>query len=244
MNEGRRIGVVIPALNEERAIGRVLADLPAWVDRIVVVDNGSSDRTGAVARAAGAQVVLEPERGYGAACLAGIDHCADMDIIVFIDGDYSDYPQDLERIVAPILSGDCDFVVGSRAAGEARAGALTPQQRFGNWFACKLMNVFWRTCYTDLGPFRAIDARALQALQMQDRAYGWTIEMQIKAALAGLAIGEVPVRYRPRIGVSKISGTLKGAAMAGITILSLIGRFAWRYGISPGLPGRRRAADG
>lgn len=233
MKENSRIAVIIPALNEERAIVRVIADIPDWVDETIVVDNGSSDRTSAVAAKAGATVIAEPERGYGAACLAGIRRCGDADIIVFIDGDYSDYPQELDQLVAPILSGKCDFVVGSRITGTAERGALTPQQRFGNWLACKLMNFFWRSCYTDLGPFRAIDARALKGLNMQDRAYGWTVEMQIKAALSGLAIDEVPVSYRPRIGQSKVSGTVKGTVLAGYTILKLIGLFALRHGISP-----------
>jgi glycosyltransferase involved in cell wall biosynthesis len=241
MRDGRRIDVIIPALNEADAITRVIADIPAWVDDIVVVDNGSSDATADNARAAGATVLCEPERGYGAACLAGINRCRDADIIVFLDGDYSDYPQELEGLIAPILSGKCDFVVGSRAQGKAERGALTPQQRFGNWLACKLMNFFWRTCYSDLGPFRAIDARALRQLEMQDRTYGWTIEMQIKAALAGLEIAEVPVSYRPRIGVSKISGTVKGTVMAGIKILGMVARFVLSHGISPF---RRRAAGG
>ncbi|MDH3579894.1 MAG: glycosyltransferase family 2 protein [Hyphomicrobiales bacterium] len=233
MKKGRHIAVIIPALNEEQAIARVIADIPGWVDETIVVDNGSSDRTAAVAAEAGATVIAEPERGYGAACLAGIRHCEEADILVFVDGDYSDHPQELDQLVAPILSGRCDFVVGSRVTGRAEPGALTPQQRFGNWLACKLMNFFWRSCYTDLGPFRAIDARALAGLKMQDRAYGWTVEMQIKAALSGLAVDEVPVSYRPRIGQSKVSGTVKGTILAGITILRLIGLFALRHGISP-----------
>lgn len=233
MKQGRTIAVIIPALNEEKAIGKVIADIPGWVDRIVVADNGSSDDTPRVARDAGAEVVDEPERGYGAACLAGMAHCQDMDIIVFMDGDYSDYPDDLGKLVSPILEGRCDFVIGSRATGHAEQGSLTPQQQFGNWLACKLMNFFWRSCYTDLGPFRAIDTRALERLHMQDRNFGWTVEMQIKATLAGLATDEVPVRYRARIGKSKISGTVKGTVLAGYTILWTIGRSALRHGISP-----------
>ncbi len=233
MREGNRIAAVIPALNEEDAIAKVIADIPDWVDEIIVADNGSRDATADIARAGGATVIHEAERGYGAACLAGISHCRDADIIVFLDGDYSDHPQELTGLVAPILSGKCDFVVGSRAMGGAARGALTPQQRFGNWLACKLMNSFWRTCYTDLGPFRAIDARALRKLEMRDRSYGWTIEMQIKAALAGLKIDEVPVSYRPRIGRSKISGTVKGTVMAGAKILGMIAQFALSHGISP-----------
>ena len=236
MKQDRTIAAVIPALNEEDAIAKVIADIPGWVDEIVVVDNGSSDATAKNARAAGATVIHEAERGYGAACLTGIDYSRNADILVFLDGDYSDHPQELDRLVAPILAGECDFVIGSRATGPAERGALTLQQRFGNWLACKLMNFFWRTCYTDLGPFRAIDARALRKLEMQDRNYGWTIEMQIKAALAGLKIDEVPVSYRARIGTSKISGTLKGTIMAGAKILGLIARFAFSHGISPFRP--------
>lgn len=226
MRQGKHICVVIPALNEADAIGHVLRDIPEWADRIVVADNGSSDGTAEVAKAHGATVVHESERGYGAACLAGIAACADADIIVFLDGDYSDYPQELGLLVDPIISGAAEFVVGSRVSGNARKNALTLQQRFGNWLACKLMNGIWRTCYSDLGPFRAIEAGALKRLAMRDRTYGWTVEMQIKAALLGLKVLEVPVSYRPRIGVSKISGTLKGTILAGAKILGLIGRYA------------------
>ncbi|MDA7947448.1 MAG: glycosyltransferase family 2 protein [Hyphomicrobiaceae bacterium] len=228
MRKGKRISVVIPALNESRAISRVIADVPDWVDEIVVADNGSSDGTPDVARRHGAKVVHETERGYGAACLAGIAACRNADVIVFLDGDYSDHPDELGLLVDPVVDGNCEFVIGSRVAGRAERGALTIQQRFGNWLACKLMNGLWRTCYTDLGPFRAIDARALDRLRMQDRTYGWTVEMQIKAALLGLSVQEVPVSYRPRIGVSKISGTIKGTILAGTKILGLIGRYALR----------------
>jgi glycosyltransferase involved in cell wall biosynthesis len=232
MKQGKHICVVIPALNEAQAIGRVISDIPEWVDKIVVADNGSSDGTSEVAQSHGAVVVHESERGYGAACLAGIAACRDADIFVFLDGDYSDHPQELQFLVEPIISGTYEFVVGSRVNGNTEQGALTLQQRFGNWLACKLMNGIWRTCYSDLGPFRAIEANALRRLSMQDRTYGWTVEMQIKAALLGLKAMEVPVSYRPRIGVSKISGTLKGTVLAGTKILGLIGRYAlwpkWR----------------
>lgn len=231
MRHGKRVAVVIPALNEEEALPKVLGDLPGWIDEAIVVDNGSMDRTAAVARACGATVVHKSERGYGAACLAGIAHCGETDIIVFLDGDYSDYPQDLDRIVDPVAAGYRDLVLGSRTLGTAERQALTPQQRFGNWLACRLMTLAWDTRYTDLGPLRAIGADALRALDMRDRTYGWTIEMQIKAALAGLAVEEVPVRYRARIGTSKISGTVKGTVMAGTKILSMIARMAWRHGL-------------
>ncbi len=236
MRQDQHIAVIIPALNEEHAIGRVIDDIPAWVDDIVVADNGSNDGTADVARAHGARVIHEPEPGYGAACLAGIAACPKADVFVFLDGDYSDHPEELARVVDPVVNGTCEFVIGSRVMGKAQKGALTPQQRFGNWLACKLMNGLWRTCYTDLGPFRAIDAKALQRMGMRDRNYGWTVEMQIKAALFGMSVREVPVSYRPRIGVSKISGTLKGTALAGAKILGLIARHAF-------LPAHRTPAD-
>ncbi len=233
MRQECRIGVVIPALNEEKAIGKVIEDIPSWIDRIVVVDNGSHDRTQTVARQLGADVVHEPRMGYGAACQAGIRNLTDMDIIVFVDGDYSDYPEEMDRLVDPILSGAYVFVVGSRVRGQREPGALSYQQRIGNWLACKLMRLFWGVKYTDLGPFRAIRANALRSLAMSDQTYGWTIEMQIKAALAKLPMREVAVSYRPRIGVSKISGTVKGTVLAGLKILGTIGRFAFKDGIAP-----------
>ena len=226
MRQGKRIGVVIPALNEADAIGRVINAIPDWVDEIVVADNGSTDRTAIAAEVAGAHVTIEPIRGYGAACQAGIKALPAVDIIVFLDGDYSDYPEDMHVLVDPILASEADFVVGSRVLGTAQKGALTPQQRFGNWLACRLMRLFFGARFTDLGPFRAIRAETLEALEMHDRAYGWTVEMQIKAARGGLAIKEVPIRYRPRIGVSKISGTVRGTLLAGYTILSVIVRSA------------------
>lgn len=228
MRLGQRIGVVIPALDEERAIGRVIADIPAWVDQIVVADNGSRDATAAVAAAGGALVVREPERGYGAACQRGIATLIDIDIIVFLDGDYSDHPQEMAVLVDPIIAGHADMVIGSRVTGNLARGALTPQQRFGNWLACRLILAFWRVRYTDLGPFRAIATPALHALAMTDRNYGWTVEMQIKGAQKKLRALEVPVSYRPRIGVSKVSGTIKGTVLAGYTILRVIGASAWQ----------------
>ncbi len=215
MHLGAKIYVIIPALNEERAIGRVVGDIPAFVDRVIVVDNGSSDRTAAVAQAGGALVVRETERGYGAACLTGIASAADADIIVFMDGDYSDHGSEMASLVEPIGRGEADMVLGSRVLGEREAGSLTPQQRFGNWLATTLIRLIWRADYTDLGPYRAISSSALAALGMRDRNYGWTVEMQIRAAQAGLAVSEVPVSYRRRIGQSKVSGTVKGTIMAG-----------------------------
>ncbi len=226
MRHGRHITTIIPALNEERAIGRVIADIPVWVDDIIVADNGSSDATAAAARAAGARVVSEPQRGYGSACLAGLAALSKTDIVVFVDGDYSDYPGEMAGLVDPIVAGDAALVVGSRIAGRLARGALTPQQRFGNWLACRLMQRFYGSAFTDLGLFRAIEANALRDLHMTDRAYGWTVEMQIRAIQAQLAVREIPVSYRPRIGTSKISGTLKGSVLAGVTILSVIARSA------------------
>jgi glycosyltransferase involved in cell wall biosynthesis len=228
MRHGKKIGVVIPALNEEQAIGRVIADVPAWADDIVVVDNGSHDGTARAAEVAGARVIAEPERGYGAACQAGIKALVAPDIIVFLDGDYSDRPQEMSALIDPIASGDFDLVVGSRVSGKRGPGALTPQQRFGNWLACRLIRRIWGAACSDLGPFRAIRTSALRDLDMQDRAYGWTVEMQLKAVETGLRYLEVPVSYRARIGVSKISGTLRGSLLAGITILGAIARSAWR----------------
>jgi glycosyltransferase involved in cell wall biosynthesis len=228
MREGKTVAVVIPALNEAAAIATVVRAVPAWVDRIVVADNGSTDGTSDAAVAAGAVVAREPEPGYGAACLAGIRAAGESDVVVFVDGDNSDHPEDMADLVDPILSGRCDFVVGSRALGTCEAGALTPQQRFGNWLATTLIRAIWGARYTDLGPFRAIRRDALERLAMADRNYGWTVEMQIKAAEQGVLAMEVPVRYRRRIGGSKISGTLKGTVLAGVKILSIIGRSALR----------------
>jgi glycosyltransferase involved in cell wall biosynthesis len=228
MRHGKKIGVVIPALNEEQAIGRVIADIPAWADEIIVVDNGSHDGTQQAARAAGARVVSESERGYGAACQTGIKALGAPDIIVFLDGDYSDRPEEMASLTDPIATGGADFVVGSRVRGMRGPGALTPQQRFGNWLACRLIHRIWGTSCSDLGPFRAIRAEALRALDVKDRAYGWTVEMQLKAAETGLRYLEVPVSYRARIGVSKISGTLRGSVLAGVTILTVIARSALR----------------
>ncbi len=222
-----RVGVVIPALNEERAIGRVLSDIPSWADQVVVADNGSQDKTPDVARDGGADVVREPERGYGAACQAGLARLDETDIIVFLDGDYSDSPSEMDRIVDPIARGEADLVIGSRVLGDAEPGALLLHQRYGNRLACALMRLFWNTRHTDLGPFRAIRASALRQLGMRDRAFGWTVEMQIKAARQGLKAMDVPVSYAPRIGTSKISGTIKGTVLASTTILGVILRAAF-----------------
>jgi len=224
------IDVVIPALNEERALPRVLVEIPrALVRRVVVADNGSTDATALVAADHGAEVVHEPERGYGAACLRALAHLATdpPDIVVFLDGDYSDHPDELPTVIQPILESRAELVVGSRATGRAEPGALSPQQRVGNAIASTALRMLYGAQYTDLGPFRAIRWDTLQHLQMSDRNYGWTVEMQIKAARRGIVHCEVPVSYRRRIGSSKVSGTLRGSVGAGAKILWLLGRYAW-----------------
>jgi len=224
-----RIDVVIPALDEEEAIGLVLDEIPRdRVRRVVVTDNGSRDRTPDVARAHGAEVVHEPRRGYGAACLRALAHLAldPPDVVVFLDADHSDYPGELARVVAPIERGEADLVVGSRVLGGAERGSLTLQQRVGNAMACAALRALYRARYTDLGPFRAIRWDVLQKLEMVDRDYGWTVEMQIKAARAGVSHAEVPVSYRARIGRSKISGTVAGTVRASRKILWLLAKHA------------------
>jgi glycosyltransferase involved in cell wall biosynthesis len=226
------IYVIIPALNEEKAIAKVIADIPEAVTEVVVIDNGSTDRTSEVAREAGASVLKESRAGYGYACLKGIaylkDKQKDGDIVVFIDGDYSDYPEELISLVAPIEKGNYDLVIGTRNNPLLQKGALTPQQRFGNVLATRLMALFYGGKYTDLGPFRAITFDALNRLKMQDKTYGWTVEMQLKALKHRLRYTEVPVNYRPRIGESKVSGTIKGTIMAGYKILGWIFIYAFK----------------
>ncbi|NNM87261.1 MAG: glycosyltransferase family 2 protein [Phycisphaerae bacterium] len=218
------IMVIIPALNEQECIEKVVGAVPQWVRRIIVVDNGSTDDTPGRAAAAGAQVVREPRRGYGRACLTGCAAATDADIIVFLDGDLSDYPERMEQLVRPIAEDHADFVIGSRTRGAREAGALLPQQRFGGWLACVLIRLFWGYRYTDLGPFRAIRIASLNRLRMDDQNFGWTVQMQVRAVVAGLRIMEIPVDYRRRIGKSKISGTLRGVLGAGSKILYSIGR--------------------
>jgi len=225
-----RIAVIIPALDEEASLPRVLADIPrGLVEEVVVVDNGSSDRTAEVARAYGATVLTEPRRGYGSACLRGIAYLKAKvpEVVVFLDGDYSDYPEEMSAVVRPIVVEGYDLVIGSRTKGEAEEGALLPQARFGNALATSLMRLLYGFSYSDLGPFRAVRFAKLLALGMVDRDYGWTVEMQIKAVKYGLRITEVPVRYRRRIGQSKVAGTWKGSLLAGYKILWTIARYSW-----------------
>ena len=222
--------VIIPALNEENAIFKVINEIPiACVKEIIVVDNGSSDDTVKVAKASGATVLKEPIRGYGAACLTGIKYVKEKapntDIIVFLDADYSDFPQELPSLIEPILRDNIDLVIGSRALGKAEKGALTPVQSFGNWLSAKLLKLIYKANFTDLGPFRAIKFDKLLELNMQDMNYGWTVEMQVKAAKSKLSFTEVPVSYRNRIGKSKVSGTLKGSILAGYKILYTIFKY-------------------
>lgn len=220
------IDVIIPAHNEEDSIALVVNELPRELVRdIIVCNNNSRDRTGQVAEAAGAVVVEESRAGYGSACLKGMAYVANRpeaewpDVVVFIDGDHSDYPEQLPELVAPIVNDNVDLVIGSRATGELEPGSMQPQQIFGNWLATSLIKLFYGITFTDLGPFRAIRYDALRNLGMTDPDFGWTVEMQVRAAKAGLVCREVPVRYRKRIGESKISGTLRGTLLAGHKIL-------------------------
>ena len=228
-----RVDAIIPALDEESSIGRVLDALPrGLIRRVVVVDNGSTDGTAAAARAHGATVVKEPRRGYGAACLKGLEALAadPPDAVLFLDADLSDDPTQADEVLRPILEGRADLVIGSRALGKREPGALTPHARFGNWLATRLLRLLYGARYTDLGPFRAIRYDALCGLGMADRDFGWTIEMQVKAARAGLRHAEVPVRYRRRMGRSKISGTIAGSVQAGAKILGVIAADFFRGG--------------
>ncbi len=224
------IKVVIPARNEQEALGKVLMEIPELVSAVIVADNGSTDKTAEIARKHGAQVVSVPEPGYGRACLAGIAQAGDCDIIVFLDGDASDYPAQMTELVAPILAGEADLVIGSRVRGQREKGSLTPQQRFGNALACQLMRLFWGSRFTDLGPFRAIRKTALTQLDMEAPTFGWTVEMQARALKQKLRCAEVPVDYRRRIGKSKISGTVRGVILAGFYILTTI----FREAVTPG----------
>ncbi|MEM7102441.1 MAG: glycosyltransferase family 2 protein [Bacteroidota bacterium] len=225
-NKKPNIDVIIPAFNEENAVDKVVADLPKdLVREIIVCNNGSTDKTAEVATESGATVLDEPQKGYGHACLKGIDYLKQKseedrpDIVLFIDADYSDYPEEAHEIVKPIIEQGADLVIGSRALGDLERGSMTPQQVFGNWLATNLIKLFYNYQFTDLGPFRAIRYDKLMEIDMQDKTYGWTVEMQVKAAKMKMKCCEVPVTYRKRIGKSKVSGTVKGTILAGHKIL-------------------------
>jgi glycosyltransferase involved in cell wall biosynthesis len=231
MRSEKKINVVIPAFNEELSIGKVVQSIPKdWIENIIVVNNNSTDKTQEVAALAGATVLLEKRKGYGYACLTGIEEAKKnkADIIVFLDGDFSDYPEEIPQVIEPILEQGMDMVIGSRATGKREKGSMTPQQVFGNWLATRLMKIFYGANFTDLGPFRAIKMDALEKLQMADKTYGWTIEMQIKAAKHKMNFCEVPVQYKKRIGVSKVSGTVKGTVLAGIKIIFAVFKYKFR----------------
>jgi len=227
-----KVSVIIPALNEEHSIGFVLDDIPKdLVNEVIVVDNGSSDRTAETAREHGAKVVREERRGYGFACLRGLAEMHDPDVVVFLDADYSDHPNEMKRLLDPIFNNEADFVLGSRMLGEREPGALLPQAFFGNKLATFLMRIVVGENYTDLGPFRAIRMSSLEKVEMCDTNFGWTAELQMKAPRAGLRTIEVPVSYRKRTGVSKITGTVSGTIKAGYKIIYTIARYAfWRPG--------------
>ncbi|PQV51379.1 glycosyltransferase involved in cell wall biosynthesis [Jejuia pallidilutea] len=228
--QSHSINVIIPAHNEANSIAKVINDIPKHVEEIIVVSNNSSDATENNAAKAGATVLTESNKGYGYACLKGMDYIANKkikpDIVVFLDGDYSDYPEELNKIVAPIIDKDIDFVIGARVKQLREEGAMTVPQIFGNWLATALMKLFFGATFTDLGPFRAIKYNKLLALNMEDKTYGWTVEMQLKAIKQKLSYTEVPVNYRNRIGVSKVSGTVKGAIFAGVKILGWIFKYS------------------
>lgn len=221
-----KVQVIIPAFNEADSIHKVVGDIPAeWVDEVIVISNGSTDDTEKRAKGAGATVLREEQKGYGFACLKGMSYIAaknkeeQPDIVVFLDGDYSDYPEEITLLLAPILEEGFDMVIGSRALGSREKGSMQPQQIFGNWLATSLIKLFYKVEFSDLGPFRAIRYDKLLAIDMQDTTYGWTVEMQVKAAKMGMKCTEVAVNYRQRIGVSKITGTIKGTILAGYKIL-------------------------
>lgn len=229
MNNPPIIDVIIPAYNEEKSIPKVIAEIPKFVRHIVVANNNSTDQTQQAAEAAGAKVVLELQKGYGKACLTAMDWIKKQeiqpDIVVFLDGDYSDYPEEMKDLVQPILGRKADMVIGSRALGQRESGSMTFPQVFGNWLATTMMKYIQGAKFSDLGPFRAIVWKRLLDLNMLDQNFGWTIEMQIKAHKAGLRYTEVPVNYRKRIGVSKVSGTVKGVIGAGYKIIFTIFKY-------------------
>ena len=226
------IKVIIPAYNEEESIPLVINDIPSIVNEIIVVSNNSTDNTEINAKKAGATVLVEKQKGYGYACLKGMTYIAEQetqpDIVVFLDGDYSDYPEELTKLVAPIINENIDFVLGSRVKELREQGSMTTPQIFGNWLATNLMRLFFSSTFTDLGPFRAIKYDKLLSLKMEDKTYGWTVEMQLKVLKQKLRYKEIPVNYRNRIGVSKVSGTVKGAIFAGVKILTWIFKYSFK----------------
>lgn len=230
----QNIKVIIPAFNEAESIGLVVADIPKIVNEVIVVSNNSTDETEKNARLAGATVLKESNRGYGYACLRGMEYLDRLglndkpDIVVFLDGDYSDYPQELLKIIEPILENKADFVVGARVKRLREKGAMTFPQLFGNWLATLLMRLFFNSKFSDLGPFRAIRYHKLLQLNMEDKTYGWTVEMQLKVLKHNINYTEVPVNYRNRIGTSKVSGTVKGAIFAGVKILGWIFKYSFK----------------
>ncbi len=225
-----KVAVIIPAYNEAPSISKVVNAIPLEINAtIIVVNNGSTDNTVEEAIRAGAIVLDESRKGYGWACLKGIEYANEQqaEIMVFMDGDFSDFPSEMSILIEPIVAGKMDFVLGSRVLGERERGSLTPQQVFGNWLATRMIRIFYGARFSDLGPFRAIRSNTLNSLKMSDKTYGWTIEMQIKAAKKKLRFCEVPISYRKRIGVSKVSGTLKGTVLAGIKIIWAV--FKYRF---------------
>lgn len=226
------IKVIIPAYNEQDSIANVINDIPKNVDEIIVISNNSTDNTEINAKNAGATVLKENRKGYGFACLKGMDYISKQktkpEIIVFLDGDYSDFPEQLTEIVAPIINDNIDFVIGARVEKLRETGSMTPQQIFGNWLATFLMKLFFGAKFTDLGPFRAIKYDKLLALEMEDKTYGWTVEMQLKVLKQKMSYVEIPVKYRNRIGISKVSGTVKGSIFAGVKILTWIFKYSFK----------------
>ena len=230
MSNKPKVVVIIPAYNEENSVGKVIAEIPKHiVDEVIVVNNNSNDDTRINAANAGAIVIDETKQGYGNACLKGIAYIEFLEtkpeIIVFIDADYSDFPEEIAALIKPILEDKMDMIIGSRALGNREKGSMTPQQLFGNWLATTLIRLFYGVKYTDLGPFRAIKYSKLLEMNMQDKTYGWTVEMQLKAAKLHFNTTEIPVKYRIRIGQSKISGTVKGTIMAGYKIITTIFKY-------------------
>lgn len=224
--------VIIPAFNEEGSIAKVIHDIPSHISEVIVVDNQSTDETSKQAESAGATVLYEGKMGYGHACLKGLSYLKELreptDIVVFLDGDYSDYPEEMDKIIAPIIQDDIDLVIGARVKSNREPGSMTFPQIFGNWLATTLMRLFFDSRFTDLGPFRAIKYKKLLALNMEDKTYGWTVEMQLKALKQKLTYTEVDINYRNRIGESKVSGTVKGSVMAGVKILGWIFKYSFK----------------